>query len=174
MLTVTGRMLDAFNDADLRKLSVHDCMYALSNEPRWGGMTPTPWSVLDHQLACYDLARKTSADAVLLINALCHDMGEAVCKDMPRWLKHRPEMKWYRDFEQHVTSVLFDAWGIPYLHTPELKAIDNAVGAMEEWHFFTQGQFADAGVVKRREPHETRHLFIYAYGRVKHELESAS
>jgi hypothetical protein len=59
----------------------------LARQARWNGATIRPWSVLQHQLLCMEVAqqRKYSHFAVLACGV--HDLEEAITGDIPRPVK---------------------------------------------------------------------------------------
>jgi len=96
----SGRLVDPLN-IDFGKVELYDVAWALANENRWGGHCSPPISVAQHAIAC---ARAVWEQPALSLLALHHDDGEAFFKDMPRDLKARPEMAWYREQEHACTE----------------------------------------------------------------------
>jgi hypothetical protein len=108
MLTRSGRLVDPV-DIDPTLVTTDDVAWALANTNRWGGHCSKSFSVAQHCLAIVSYLRHDTAAAAaqlgcditptLVLAALHHDDGEAFFGDMPRQLKHRPEMLWYREAE---------------------------------------------------------------------------
>lgn len=73
-----------------------DIAAALSRIPRFAGHGRVNWSVLDHSLFCYDIARHTEqlrfGAPSLGLAMLLHDAHEALTGDIPSPMKS-PEMK---------------------------------------------------------------------------------
>lgn len=60
----------------------------------------------------------------LLLWALLHDASEAYLSDLPRPIKHMPELKSYRDAEKRVQAVICDRFGLPRAEPPIVKDAD--------------------------------------------------
>lgn len=115
----SGRLVDPLN-LDLSLVTVEDLAWSLGNVSRFGGHCDPPVSVAQHTLACARQAAKESP--VLALLALHHDDGEAFFGDMPRDLKARPEMAWYRAQEHRCTLRCIEHFAPACLDLP-LRAV---------------------------------------------------
>ena len=104
MWTASGKLVDPCAlERDIEKVTLYDIAWALSQTMRWGGHARPGISVARHAIACARAAGRKSSRLGLL--ALHHDDGEAFFGDMPRDLKSRPEMAWYREQEHRATEI---------------------------------------------------------------------
>lgn len=80
MMTRSGRLvLPDNNEAP----TLEDIAWGLQHIYRFGAQTETPWNVLQHQLACEELARSEMLSDRILFFALMHDAHEAMTGDVP-------------------------------------------------------------------------------------------
>lgn len=109
-----------------------DVAHSLAQENRFNGCCYVPHSVAAHTLNCLALARQTTRDAALLLNVLCHDVEEAVWRDLPTWLKRYVGMAEYTAMSVAWRLKALEAWGIPNLQDdPLVKQVDTAIGETE-------------------------------------------
>lgn len=112
-------------DADV---NIKDIAHGLAMTCRYGGQCKRFYSVAEH---CVHVSNMV--DPKYALHGLLHDSAEAWLGDMPRPLKHQPEMKAFRDAEAAVEIVVARALGLVW--TPEIhaavKEIDNRILADE-------------------------------------------
>lgn len=99
--------------------------HALAHMPRWGGHTPTFYSVAQHSMAVAVLV-----DPRHKLCALLHDASEAFLMDLPRPVKQLlPE---YQKLETTVMQNIADAYGFEWPMPEEVKNADEMV-LQQEW-----------------------------------------
>jgi hypothetical protein len=64
-----------------------------------------------------------------------HDASEAYWKDMPRPIKRRPEMRWYRDEELNCLSRIIGWCGLEWPEPAPIKAADDLICLLEKVEF---------------------------------------
>lgn len=125
----SGKVVDPFA---LREEDVvlDDIVNNLAHEVRFGG-SAGDWTVAQHTLVVAELVRKfgTGTDEEYM-SALLHDAGEAYLKDMPKPIKHRPEMLAYRQAEERAMRVVCEKFGVP-CDLPIVKEMDNVATYLE-------------------------------------------
>jgi len=109
-------------------VDIVDIAHGLAMTCRYGGQCKRFYSVAEH---CVHVS--FMVDPKYALYGLLHDSAEAWIGDMPRPLKHQPEMKAFRDAEAAVELVVAEALGLNW--TPEIhssvKEIDNRILADE-------------------------------------------
>ena len=125
----SGKVVDPFA---LREEDVvlSDIVNNLAHEVRFGG-SAGGWTVAQHTLVVAELVRKfgTGMDEEYM-SALLHDAGEAYLKDMPKPIKHRPDMRAYRQAEERAMRVVCEKFGVP-CDLPIVKEMDNVATYLE-------------------------------------------
>lgn len=125
----SGKVVDPFA---LREEDVvlDDIVNNLAHEVRFGG-SAGGWTVAQHTLVVAELVRKfgTGTDEEYK-SALLHDAGEAYLKDMPKPIKHRPDMLAYRQAEECAMRVICEKFGVP-CDLPIVKEMDNVATYLE-------------------------------------------
>lgn len=105
-------------------VNIVDIAHGLAMTCRYGGQCKRYYSVAEH---CVHVSHMV--DPKYALHGLLHDSAEAWMGDMPRPLKHQPEMKAFRDAEAAVEIVVAQALGLKW--TPEIhaavKEIDNRI-----------------------------------------------
>lgn len=129
----SGKVVDPFA---LREEDVvlSDIVNNLAHEVRFGG-SAGGWTVAQHTLVVAELVRKfgTGTDEEYK-SALLHDAGEAYLKDMPKPIKHRPDMLAYRQAEERAMRVICEKFGVP-CDLPIVKEMDNVATYLEATRF---------------------------------------
>jgi hypothetical protein len=74
--------------------------------------------------------RSATDDRELWKCALLHDAGEAYLKDMPKPIKHRPDMLAYRQAEDRARRVICGKFGVA-CDLPIVKEMDNVATYLE-------------------------------------------
>jgi 5'-deoxynucleotidase YfbR-like HD superfamily hydrolase len=96
MQTATGRHIDPtkpdnYKDDDI---DIRDIAWSLSLTCRYNGHCKRMYSVAEHCCHLHDMATD-EMKAIMLM----HDATEIYLSDIPRPVKHEPEMKFYRELE---------------------------------------------------------------------------
>jgi hypothetical protein len=97
VITLSGTRLEPlsrFDGAYGGAPALTDIALSLGRVPRFGGATRRWWTVLQHSLVCYEIARHMGgvyADPFMQLYALMHDAHEAVTGDIPAFWK-TPDM----------------------------------------------------------------------------------
>ena len=83
----------------------------LERIPRWGGRTIVPFSVLQHSVLCYNIAKGQEASEYRQLVALLHDIEEGVIgADLSRRYKTDAQ----REVEDSLRQQLFAEINLPY------------------------------------------------------------
>jgi hypothetical protein len=83
------------------------------------------FSVRDAVLSFLTVRRLTPAlRRELLLWALLHDAAEAYISDLPRPIKHMPELAAYRAAEKRIQAAICQRFGLPVEEPPIVKAAD--------------------------------------------------
>jgi hypothetical protein len=107
-------------------LSIVDIAHHLSNICRFTGATKFHYSVAQHCFVGSYLVAKEFAFEFLM-----HDAPEAYINDISRPLKYAHDMSGYRLLESIHWSNIAVRWGLPILHSAEVKLVDNRLCATE-------------------------------------------
>lgn len=140
-LTLTGRQF--FYDApSAYPYTIEEIAHALGMICRFNAHLPAFYSVAEHSVHVLTAVRAAFANEMknamlprrwqelmtLFRAALLHDASEAFMQDLPRPLKHMPELAGYREIEARVELAIFNHWDLEAFHgDPRIKAADNAV-----------------------------------------------
>lgn len=100
-------------------LRIEDIAHALSNLCRFGGRCRRFYSVAEHSIMVSQLSDPEDA-----LWGLLHDASEAYLVDIPRPIKHLPEMKGYRDLEARVQAAIIKTFGLPPGEPTSVKRAD--------------------------------------------------
>ena len=122
-LNFDGSTFDVLNP-ELADISLAEIARSLSMVPRWMGKIHRFYSVAEHSMMVCQIAmtlasRDGLSQREVFVNGLkglLHDATEAYLCDIPRPLKHIPEMAFYVKAEKRLHFRIFDAFGL----TPEL------------------------------------------------------
>lgn len=130
-LTYSGVEIDIkkFKKEDV---NVDDIFHSLSMVNRFTGHSVRPYSVSEHSIYCYIVAKKLGLGARIEALALMHDASETYVNDMPTYIKqHVPA---YREIEDKVESIIFEKIGLDAMSDEEkkiVKKIDNTLMLIE-------------------------------------------
>jgi 5'-deoxynucleotidase YfbR-like HD superfamily hydrolase len=119
--TFTGIFFDPF-EPDPELIRIEDIAHALAMQCRFGGHIRKRWSVAQHSMMVSDLC-----PADLKLHGLLHDASEAYLVDLPRPIKHAPEMKFYRVLESRVETAIALRFGLSINMPDEVKRADQAI-----------------------------------------------
>lgn len=92
-----------------------DIAHALSRICRFSGHCTRFYSVAEHSLhvALHVAWEEAPPARPVVLAALLHDASEAYLCDLPRPIKHMPEMAPYRTMEARVEAVIAERFGLP-------------------------------------------------------------
>lgn len=143
---IETRYRDRFWPMDARPedIDIRDIAHALSRQCRFGGHTRGFLSVAQHSvMVSYECQPR---DALW---GLLHDASEAYLLDLPRPIKHLPEMQPYRDAEARLMLVICRRFLINPKMPVSVSAADECLLATEArqqmrmadpgWHAWTKG-----------------------------------
>jgi hypothetical protein len=132
ILLASGAVYDPFNP-DPEVINISDIAYALGGITRFGGHSNPRISVAEHCIRVARLARPELAGeysrpfALFRLACLLHDATESLglC-DLPRPIKHQPELAFYCALEDRNARTIEFAFGLPegILDAPEVKRLD--------------------------------------------------
>ena len=121
--TYSGRLLD-LNNPKVEDIDIRDIAHSLSMICRFNGCVKQFYSVAEHSVRAYYLAKQKNK-----LEALLHDAVEAYIGDVTRPLKSLlPE---YRLIELKWSKVISEKFGIPVEKSPEIKRIDGVLQVTE-------------------------------------------
>jgi hypothetical protein len=125
----SGKVVDPFA-LRAEDIELSDIVNNLAHEVRFGG-NAGGWTVAQHTLVVAELVRMFGkhTDAEYM-SALLHDAGEAYLKDMPKPIKHRPDMLAYRQAEERAMRVICEKFGVA-CDLPIVKEMDNVATYLE-------------------------------------------
>ena len=135
IITATGKQFWPL-DPRPEDIDIRDIAHALSLVNRYGGHTPTPYSVAEHSLY---VAEYVAARHGRPLRALLHDASEAYLGDMVRPVKHQlPE---FQAAEDRLQAVIEERFGLTMAGVTEedracTKEADNAILRREQALFF--------------------------------------
>jgi 5'-deoxynucleotidase YfbR-like HD superfamily hydrolase len=105
--------------------NIRDLAKGLSRESRFAGQTFRPYSVAQHSVIV-----SLNVPKHLAMEALFHDISEALIKDIPKPVKLLlPD---YCELEERLTAAIFKQFGLQYPIDPAIKHADNRALATEK------------------------------------------
>ena len=110
--TISGQYVNVF-EPNPDTLLITDIAHALGNQCRFGGHLPRFYSVAQHSLLCYLIAKEEEK-----YDALMHDASEAYLLDMPKPIK--VEITQYNEIEDNLMNVLAKKFGFNYPKSEEV------------------------------------------------------
>jgi hypothetical protein len=146
--TIAGKLVDPFNLAP-SDINVYEMAWSLSQQNRFMGHTPYPWSVLAHTglvLQLYVADRRGQVDSNEIIQLLLHDATETYIADIARPLKELPEFAFFRDLETKVSNTIYARFG----YRPEevnwdlIRRYDDQAVHIEYYKFHPECRNTDA------------------------------
>jgi hypothetical protein len=132
--TFTGKYVNVF-DPDPDTICIEDIAHALSQQIRFGGHLPQPYTVAQHSLFCSYLAEDEHKLA-----ALMHDASEAYLLDVPRPVKLK--LCNYKEIEDKLMEVIAAKYGFAFPFDPNIKVVDEQM-LRSEWHHIMLERDAD-------------------------------
>lgn len=124
--TPSGNLVNILNP-DPETIILNDIVLSLSNTNRWRGMTPAPYSVLNHCLSgcVYFCQIKCYSEALTF---LFHDAAEAYIGGIPTTIKN--QFSEIKKVEEKLLDVIFNKFNIPVM-TGVCKYVDNQLMHLE-------------------------------------------
>lgn len=116
-----GRTLD-ITRPDTLHISIDDIALSLSRKCRFGGFTREWFSVAQHSWNVAMHLRAFGATPVVQFQGLMHDAQEAYMGDIPT--PHKDLYHGFRELEEHLQSVIFDRFSLPWPLDSKVRAID--------------------------------------------------
>lgn len=130
-LTYHGNSIDIQNMKD-NDINVNDIFHSLSLINRFTGHSTRAYSVAEHSVYCYLIARELDLSPRIRAYALLHDSSEAYVNDLPTYIKVLlPE---YKEIENKVEEVIFSKLRMGKMTAEEkliVKKIDNTMMLIE-------------------------------------------
>lgn len=124
--TYTGRQFWPI-DPQCGDFFIEDIAHALSNICRYAGHCRDFYSVAHHAVLVSHIC-----DPAWALEGLMHDASEAYLVDLPRPLKHDPEMKAYRTIERRMEAAIADQFMLNFPWPATVKWADNVVLSTEK------------------------------------------
>lgn len=122
MALYSGRLVDIF-DLSIEDIDIEDISHALSNLCRFGGHCLFHYSVATHSVKCSYAEGSVEEKLAFLL----HDASEAFMNDLVRPIKHREELKYYREQEDKIQEIIFKKFGLEYPFSQRVHDVDNQV-----------------------------------------------
>lgn len=138
--TISDRIVDPFA-LKPEDINLWDIAWSLSQQNRYAGHTPFPWSVLSHTGLVFQLYVKERRGNVNVhegIWLLFHDAAEAYIQDIMYPLKNRPEFQVFRDLEAKVMEVIWRRLGYDpsEINQDVIDRYDSQAAHIEGYKFF--------------------------------------
>lgn len=111
-------------DPRVEDIRLEDIAHALPMVCRFRGHCARFYSVAEHSLLVAGAVFRETHDASLGLAALLHDASEAYLCDIPRPVKHLPEMAAYREVEKTVERVIAERFGLAFPMSGVVKRHD--------------------------------------------------
>lgn len=156
--TISGQYVNVF-EPNPDTLLIEDIAHALSNQCRFGGHLPRFYSVAQHSLLCYLIAKEDDK-----YDALMHDASEAYLLDFPKPIKL--EIAQYNEIEHHLMMVLSEKFKFNYPKSIEVEKVDHYL-LKWEWNSIMLDGLDSADLnfppIDCMTPDEARKAFLLAY-----------
>ena len=119
--TFTGKLVYPM-DLKVGDICIEDIAHGLSRICRFAGHCAGFMSVAEHSVAVARIVMTTDPGHAL--EALMHDASEAYLGDMPRPIKHLPEMAPYREAEERAERSIAEKYGLVFPWPQSVKDAD--------------------------------------------------
>lgn len=116
---------------DPRSIRIVDIAHALSMQCRFGGHCTRFYSVAHHSLLVAGIVGAAGLGPMVTLQALLHDMTEAVLIDVPRPAKCSSFLAGYRELDAKIAAVMFPRFSLPAQLREEVKMADEIMLATE-------------------------------------------
>lgn len=116
---------------DPKDVRITDIAHALSMQCRFGGHCLRFYSVAQHSLHVASIVEAAGLGPKTSLQALLHDMTEAVLIDVPRPAKCSSFLAGYRTLEKRIAAVMFPRFGLSADLSEEIKIADEIMLATE-------------------------------------------
>lgn len=126
MMLAGGRKFHPF-DPRPEDIDIDDIAHALSHVCRFGGHVRRFYSVAEHSVLVARCVPK-----IVGLAALLHDAAEAYLGDIPRPIKHSPEMDGWRKAEARVERAIAARFSIGWPMDGAIKQVDDRI-ILDEW-----------------------------------------
>jgi len=124
-----GRYVDAL-DVKTYDVNIENIAWSLARMIRFGGHGKhepnAETTVADHCLTLVDMLKARGETPLTQLQGFMHDGGESFVVDVPRGIKCRDEMLFFREAEDAALAVIFQALGIP-------QPSDKITSVIKEW-----------------------------------------
>lgn len=118
-----------------------DVAHALALVNRFGGHTRFPISVAQHAVYVSCLCEPYGLAAAW--QGLHHDDSEYLLGDMTKWVKQSEAMAGYRDIEERVQRVCYNAFGVSPIHDDTVRWADDLMVRFEAKMAYSNFSFDD-------------------------------
>lgn len=179
--TYRGHRFEPFSEFP-GKIDIRDIAHALSNVCRYAGHPRVFYSVAEHATRIARELRRRGETRIAQLHGLHHDDSEAYLGDVPRPLKQRPEMAFYREAERRLQAKILEALDIPGTEPDAVKALDYEILGTEARQLFTLEEHHRAELPAPLEgvggmgwkPERAEELFLAAHWALTHTVEGGS
>lgn len=129
---VSGRYV---NPLELRtdEIDIRDIGHHLSMVNRYTGGSPFPVSVAQHSVW---VSENVGPDLDLQLAGLLHDAPEAYINDLASPVKHSPKLIAYRETDDAISKVVFEAFHLPLELLKQTKPADDKAFRIEVGSFY--------------------------------------
>lgn len=176
--TRNGNTFDPI-DVEISKIDINDIAHSLANMSRYAGHARRFYSVAEHSILTYNIARKLCPnDLDVQWAALLHDATEAYVVDLPTPIKIL--LPKFNEIESKVEDLIAAEFNIDWSNSVKnmVKQIDIEALATEAPELFDdisawftiEGKDRHVELLGRKFPlksGEAKHLFIEAYNQIK-------
>ncbi len=130
ILIHSGIVFDVF-EPKAENIKLIDIAHALSNICRYGGHSPSFYSVAQHSVLCSEQPGTPQEQ----LEFLMHDASEAFLVDLPRPIKSK--MPDYRRIEDNLLALIFDKFELTFPLSDRVHEVDDYLLRFEYNEFFT-------------------------------------
>lgn len=157
-------------------ITVVDIAHSLSRLARYGGHLEDFYSVGEHSVYCYEIAKQLNLTPLQQMYTLMHDASESIVNDVVTPLKQHIPL--YKDIEHNVMNVIWDMIGVPHPTEEDyeqVKLIDstllvnemNQLGKRQDTPNVSHHDTIKVDFSKKRTMKETKEAFLEAYNQLE-------
>lgn len=156
---VTGTYVNPF---ELRPDQVHieDIAHHLSMVNRFTGGSPFPVSVAQHSVWVSD---HVGDDPDMQLAGLIHDAPEAFINDLASPIKYNPKLDVYRQLDNDISKVVFEAFGLPFELLKRTKGSDDKAFETEVASFYNSDRLLPSEVIHEITWRQAKKRFLDRY-----------